>query len=147
MQLSDHTPAQRLMKAFWRLKQMMFGRVNPKLKTTHGLEFPDLLLLRRIAETDLSPSELAVELLIPAPAVSRKLDQLESSGLIVRALDKSDARRRVLTLTESGTEVLREAKVTVEQALDDILASVPADELDAFFNTLEQITAAKQESQ
>jgi DNA-binding MarR family transcriptional regulator len=146
MQFSDQSPAQRLLRVFWRLKQTMFGRVNPKLRAEHGLDFTDLLLLRRIAETDFSPSELAEELLMPPPAISRKLDHLEGSGLITRALDPADARRRVLTLTERGEQVLRAAKGTVERELNDVLRVLDGDELEAFFATLERVTAPTQEN-
>jgi DNA-binding MarR family transcriptional regulator len=57
-------------------------------------------------ETSLRLTELAEQLRIDAPAVSRKAQQLERSGLVGRGQDQRDGRATRLRLTESGRGVI-----------------------------------------
>jgi DNA-binding MarR family transcriptional regulator len=147
MEVSPASRAARFMCAFFRLKRTMHARVNPRIKAEHGLELSDLLLLRQIASSDMSPTELAEHLRIPASAVSRGLDSLEGAGLVVRSLDKQDARRRAVSLTEGGKELLRSAHATLESEVDAILSVLSDAELERFFETFEAITAMHQENE
>ncbi len=105
------------------------ARVAPALREAHDLEIPEVLLLEYIGQSDLSPSEIAEAMKIPAHAISRKLDGLEKRELIVRSLDPNDARRRVLELTPSGEHTLREAAALLEQRIADLLRVLPVDTL------------------
>jgi DNA-binding MarR family transcriptional regulator len=99
----------------------------------------DFFLLDRIAASDLSPTEIAAALEIPAHAISRRLDVLEKQGSIRRALDPRDARRRVLTLTEAGERRLERAAATMEHETEAFLGVLDACALDAFLDTLERL--------
>lgn len=147
VQLSDDTPAQRFLGAFWRLKRTLIDGVSSTLKAEFGVDLSELMLLRRIAHTDLSPSELAEELRVPASLISRKLDSLEANGLILRTLDKGDARRRVLSLSEGGVELLQPANAVLEREIDQVLNVLDRERLDQFFESLEAISRNKQENQ
>jgi DNA-binding MarR family transcriptional regulator len=92
----------------------------------------------------MSPTELAEHLRVPASAVSRGLDSLEGAGLIVRSLDKQDARRRAVSLTGGGEELLRSAYATLENQVDAILSVLSDAELERFFETFEHITSTHQ---
>lgn len=71
---------------------------------------------------------------------------LEDSGLLVRALDKIDARRRVISLTGRGEEVLRAANETLEREIEALLEVLSEDELDAFFTAFERVGKVAQEN-
>jgi DNA-binding MarR family transcriptional regulator len=81
------------------------------------------------------------------PDGTRGLDSLEGAGPTVRALDKQDARRRAVSLTGGGEELLRSAHATLENEVDAILSVLSDAELERFFETFEHITSAHQENQ
>ncbi|MEJ2287134.1 MAG: MarR family transcriptional regulator [Deinococcales bacterium] len=139
MQILQHGPTRRFLYGFWALRQRLFRHSGPVLKERHGLEMGDFFLLDRIAASDLSPTEIAAALEIPAHAISRRLDVLEKQGSIRRALDPRDARRRVLTLTEAGERRLERAAATMEHETEAFLGVLDACALDAFLDTLERL--------
>lgn len=79
----------------------------------HGLgegEFDILATLRRSGSpSTLTPSELAQQTMVTTGAVSKRLDRLETAGLISRRENESDARGRVITLTALGKNVIDRA--------------------------------------
>lgn len=115
------------------------ARVAPALREAHDLEIPEVLLLEYIGQSDLSPSEIAEAMKIPAHAISRKLDGLEKRGLIVRSLDPSDARRRVLELTPAGETLLKEAAALLEQQTADLLSVLSTDSLSTVLNAFDLV--------
>ena len=115
----------------------MFRHTGPVLKERHGLDMGDFFLLDRIAASDLSPSEIAAALEMPAHAISRRLDVLEKQGLIRRTLDRRDARRRVLSLTKAGERRLQQAGATMEQETEAFLAVLDPEDLDALLDSLD----------
>lgn len=130
------------MHSFWRLRQVLVERVSPVLKESHGLELPEVFLLEYIGITDLSPSEIAARMRLPAHAISRRLDGLEKRLLIVRSLDASDARRRVLTLTPAGEGVLKEAAVTLEAQVTALLSTLEPEAVAAMLGAMERVAQA-----
>lgn len=130
------------MHNFWKLRQVLVEHVSPVLRELHGLEPPEVFLLEYIGKSDLSPSEIAAQMRLPAHAISRRLDVLEKRLLIVRSLDASDARRRVLTLTPAGEAVLKEAAVTLEGQVADLLGVLEPGSLDAMLKAMEQLVQA-----
>lgn len=132
---------ERFLHAFWQLRQTMLGRVKPRLVEGHGLEFLELILLRRIAEASGSPTELAESMQVPASAVSRRLDALRRGGRITRTLDPVDARRHVLRLTPAGEEVLDAANETLESEVDALLSVLSPVELERFVGAMEKVGA------
>ncbi len=104
-----------------------------------GLELPEVFLLEYIGKRDLSPSEIAAQMRLPAHAISRRLDVLEKRLLIVRSLGATDARRRVLTLTPKGEGVLKEAAVTLEQQVTALLSALEPETLDAMLGAMEHV--------
>ncbi len=134
------------MHAFWGLRQVMLRRVNPKIREAHGLEFLEVLLLEQIGTTDLSPSEMAEAMQIPAHAISRKLDGLEKAGLIARTLDPEDARRRVLSLTPRGNAIMRGALLTLDAEVTRMLEVLTPEEQETMIRAIETLNHPPQES-
>lgn len=128
------------MHSFWRLRQVLVARVSPVLREAYGLEIPEVFLLTYIGNSDLSPSEIAEQMRIPAHAISRKLDGLEKRELIRRSLDPNDARRRVLTLTPEGEALLKEAAVTLEREVAALLSVLSPETLTSLLGAMETVT-------
>lgn len=117
------------------------ARVAPALRDAYDLEIPEVLLLEYIGQSDLSPSEIAEAMKLPAHAISRKLDGLEKRGLIVRSLDPNDARRRVLELTPAGEALLQKAAALLEQQTADLLSVLPDDTLSTVLNAFDLVAS------
>lgn len=115
------------------------ARVAPALRDAYDLEIPEVLLLEYIGQSDLSPSEIAEAMKLPAHAISRKLDGLEKRELIVRSLDPSDARRRVLELTSAGETLLQEAAALLEQQTANLLSVLPDDTLSTVLSAFDLV--------
>lgn len=71
-----------------------------------GLPFSRIRILRRLAARPMTAGELAAMAAMDAPATSVAVSDLEERGLVVRELDPSNRRRKVVSLTESGHAVV-----------------------------------------
>ncbi len=128
------------MHSFWRLRQVLVERVSPVLREAYDLEIAEVFLLEYIGKSDLSPSEIAEQMRIPAHAISRKLDVLEKRRLIVRSLDPNDARRRVLALTPAGETLLERAAVLLERQVAELLSVLSDETLTSMLAAMDLVT-------
>lgn len=101
----------------------------------------EYFLLQYVSGSDLGPSEIAEALQMPAHAISRKLDSLERGGFLGRTLDPHDARKRVLTITAKGKEVLQEASTTMNEQVEAMLSALEPAGLEPFLTSLEALAA------
>ncbi len=127
------------MHSFWGLRQAIFERVSPELRAQHGLELPEVFLLEYIGKSDLSPSEIADSMRLPAHAISRRLDGLEKRKLIRRSIDPGDARRRVLALTHEGQALSQAALATLEAGVGEMLGVLGAARVEAMLGAMERL--------
>jgi DNA-binding MarR family transcriptional regulator len=108
--------------------------------TTYLLSLSGREARRRMAE-QVSLGEFALLAALPAsqrelgeqlrkdPAdMVRLLDAAESSGLVVRAADPADRRRRLVSLTPAGSAALRSHFDTAREVEDEALAALDASE-------------------
>jgi DNA-binding MarR family transcriptional regulator len=96
----------RLLKASAKLTDA--AEANLKAAGLPPLAWYDALLeLHRAGAAGLSPADLEREMLLPQYNVSRLVDRLESAGHVARLPHPEDARRQVLRITKSGTELTR----------------------------------------
>ena len=102
-----------------------------------------VLLYKLYAEgEDVHLGVLAERIGVDAPAVTRKVQQLEREGLLRRERDANDARALRIMLTEEGradVELLLSAR---REWLDDALASWSADERLEFSRLLQRFATA-----
>ncbi len=103
----------------------------------------EYFLLQYVSGSDLGPSEIAEALQMPAHAISRKLDSVERGGFLERTLDPTDARRRVLTITAKGKEVLQEASVTMNKEVEHMLSTLEPAGLEQFLSSLEALATSE----
>ena len=101
------------------------------------------MLLEQIGTTDLSPSEIAEVMQIPAHNISRKLAHLQRDGLIRRTLDPDDARRRVLSLTDAGQEVSKRAQRTLDEEVSGLLATLSKGDAATMIRSLETVAQGR----
>ncbi|MCG2804670.1 MarR family winged helix-turn-helix transcriptional regulator [Propionicimonas sp.] len=70
-------------------------------------EFDVLASLRRQGPPyELAPGELARHTMVTTGAITKRLDRLESSGLVIRRENAADGRGRFVGLTEAGQRVI-----------------------------------------
>lgn len=95
-----------------RLSRALEDRLDPVYEQ-HGLDgglFDILATLRRQgAPYQLSPRELADAAMLTSSGTTKRLDRLESAGLIARKPDPADRRGVVIELTPAGRKVIEAA--------------------------------------
>ncbi len=133
------TNSRRFIHSFWQLRQQIISQVNPRVREAHGVDFLEVMLLEQIGSTDMSPSEIAEAMQIPAHNISRKIGALEKGGLIRRSLDPNDARRRVLSLTAKGKEVSSQAQTALDEEVGRMLATLSQKDAAIMIRSLEAI--------
>jgi DNA-binding MarR family transcriptional regulator len=79
--------------------------------------------LRVVARHErIRPGELAAHLRVAPRSVTDVVDALEERGLVTRAPDPSDRRATVVTLTASGTQLVRETDAARREDADAYFA-------------------------
>ncbi len=100
-----------LLGRLWQASALLAPQVE-EVFARHGLrrgEFDVLTALRRAGEPyTLIPSELADTLMMSRAGMTNRVDRLEQSGLIERALDPADRRSFLVALTDKGRAVIDE---------------------------------------
>ncbi len=69
-------------------------------------------------------SDLAEELKISVPAVSKKLKSLEERGYIERIIDKNNRRNTYVILTKDGQEKFDKAKKVMDKFMNNVFTSM-----------------------
>ncbi len=104
-----------------------------------GLPFSRIRILRRLAKSPLTVKEVAHNATMDAPAATVAVNDLEERGLVVREIDPSNRRCKLVSLTEAG----RAAVAGIDSADDpapDGLAALDDDDLVALRAILDKIT-------
>jgi DNA-binding MarR family transcriptional regulator len=109
----------------------------------HGLEaglFDVLATLRRSGEPyRMRPADLAQAVMLTSSGTTKRLDRLESAGLIERRPDPQDRRGLLIELTPAGLRLIDEAvtdHVAAEHRLLTALSPAERDQLAGLLRTL-----------
>lgn len=128
--------------AIWRAGKRLQDGLGPNL-ARYGLDFAAmdvLLTLRRNgAEVAMRPSDLARDMMLSTPAMTARLDRLETRGLVARRPHPSDRRSVGVLLTAAGLALVEEMvghHVAAEQAM---LADLSAEEQDQLRRLLARV--------
>lgn len=71
-----------------------------------GVTFSQRRVLRRLVTGPRSAGDLAAELGVAAPTLTRHLQRLEERGFLSREMDRADRRRILVALTDAGQRLL-----------------------------------------
>jgi DNA-binding MarR family transcriptional regulator len=129
-------------------------RVHAKLRAEAGVDIDragGAVLYKLLVEGEsLRLCDLAERLGIDSPAVTRKVQQLEHLGLIVRSPDPADGRASRLLLTDEGERSIEKLLGARRVWLEELLAEWPAEDrtqfarlLQLFASTIEQDVEAR----
>jgi DNA-binding MarR family transcriptional regulator len=92
------------------MRSLKQTRLRDHLRARAGVDLDQAglaaLYALHTSQSSLRLTELAEQLRIDAPAVTRKAQQLERAGLVSRTRDEQDARATRLQLTDAGRRTL-----------------------------------------
>ncbi len=115
----------------WLLNQAAIAgnrRVAERL-TDAGMRRNHYALLVALEETGpASQAGLSRRCMIDRSDMVATVNELVEQGLVERALDQTDRRRNVVTITPAGLRQLRELDRVVSMAQDELLVSLSAEE-------------------
>jgi DNA-binding MarR family transcriptional regulator len=116
-----------------RLARELEQRLDPVF-ARHGLEgglFDVLATLRRSgAPYRMRPADLAQAVMLTSSGTTKRLDRLETAGLIVRRPDPQDRRGLLIELTPAGRQLIDAAVADHVAAEHRLLAALRPDERD-----------------
>ena len=84
-------------------------------------------------------TQLGPNMGMEATSLSRSLNKLEESGVIIRKPDTEDKRKTVIHLTPLGMDWREVAKETVLNFNESIFSHFKKEEMDTFFSILKKI--------
>jgi DNA-binding MarR family transcriptional regulator len=97
----------------------------------YGVTLKQQYLLRRLAESDLRPSQIADMLFCDRPTATVVIDNMRRYGWVSSEPDVIDKRQRVVRLKDAGREKLKELQSRPEEPIDP-LACFSKDEREEF---------------
>jgi DNA-binding MarR family transcriptional regulator len=107
-----------------------------------GLPFSRIRILRRLARKSLTVKEVAQSATIDAPAATVAVNDLEERGLVVREVDPTNRRSKLVSLTEAGRAVVAGIDATDDPAPDPLAVLDDAD-LKTLRTILDKINATQ----
>lgn len=114
-------------------------RLSVKL-AAHNVTPPQWGVLAALWEQDgLSLSELAKRSFFDGPTMTGIVDRLEKSTLVERRRDSTDRRVISVYLTDEGRELRALLPKLSEEANDDAVAGLSANEVEQFTRTLRKV--------
>jgi MarR family transcriptional regulator, transcriptional regulator for hemolysin len=102
----------------------------------------DLSLLRS-GTGDCTQNALGRKIGIDKTTMVVTIDELEAAGLAERRPSPTDRHARVITVTEAGRRMVREAERIAERVQNDVLATLPDDEREVFVNALGRLVGQR----
>ena len=105
-----------------------------------GLPFSRIRILKRLSRQSMSVKELAHAATIDAPAATVAVNDLEDRGLVVREIDPTNRRCKIVSLTEVGRAMVSEIDGITDPA-PDALAALDDTELTSLMAILDRLTA------
>jgi DNA-binding MarR family transcriptional regulator len=150
--IKDREPADILRKEIgfiWRIHVMsdlMVRAVSINITPGYGLTLVDWRIVITLARAPELTAREIIELWgLEKMAVSRSVRHLLKMGLIGRARDSADSRRRPLRLTKKGGDVYRAAWPTAEEHYRMITSVLTAGELKQFNAIADKLVARARE--
>jgi DNA-binding MarR family transcriptional regulator len=92
------------------------------------------------AET-IRPTELAHHLAVKPPVISKMIKKLESRGWLTLGTDMHDDRKRLVSLTPHGTNMVHEIEQALRKEMHLFMSDVSPVELAGYMQTLVKLAA------
>ncbi|MGC4940654.1 MarR family winged helix-turn-helix transcriptional regulator [Kribbella sp. DT2] len=119
-----------------RLLEVIVEREAPILSARELTMWEYVVLVSIADEPGLSQNELARKSRRDPTRLIRHLDELAERGLIVRDVDPADRRRRVVSLTDSGSALVRATQDDIRAMETTLLRALPPAEQDRLRRSL-----------
>ncbi|MGO4477451.1 MarR family winged helix-turn-helix transcriptional regulator [Massilia sp. 2TAF26] len=117
---------------------LAMNKVYRKLLRKLDLTYPQYLVMLVLWERDgVTVSDIGARLFLDSATLTPLLKRLETAGLVARARSNLDERQVVVSLTDAGRAMARDAAAIQEQVL--CAAACPPDDLAALKRQLEQL--------
>jgi DNA-binding MarR family transcriptional regulator len=114
-------------------------RVDP----APAVDGPRLLMLRILSEAgERRAGELARLLGIKAPATSSLIESLEREGLVLRSHDEHDRRVAIISITDEGARILRDATAPQRELARRMMSSLPPEDVATLIRIQRSLVAA-----
>jgi DNA-binding MarR family transcriptional regulator len=113
-----------------RMGRIMSARHGGPDACAGALTMPQAMLLRMIESHGAAKmSEVAALLAVKPPAASAAVDALEREGYVARAVDSTDRRVTLVTLTPEGLDALHRAEAQRRDIMRTYLSVLSEDEI------------------
>ncbi|MGP4053858.1 MarR family winged helix-turn-helix transcriptional regulator [Mycobacterium sp. 4D054] len=103
-----------------------------------GLPFSRVRILMRLMRNSMTVKQIAAAATVDAPAATVAVNDLEERGLVVRRIDPSNRRCKLVSLTDAGRDVLRTIDAVHDPA-PEALATLAEDDLAALRAILDKL--------
>jgi DNA-binding MarR family transcriptional regulator len=134
-------PALGFLQRLWRLNHAL-ERLSSRMEKRLGVTAQQRFLIRCVGTyPGMTAGQLAAVLHVDPGTVSAALRRLEQKGLIERRRDPADSRRVALGLTRKGRALDAPAAGTIEQAVEELLASGSAGNAESAIAMIEGLTS------
>ena len=97
-------------------------------------------LLEIEKNSEISVSDLAMNLSLDKSTVSRTVDGLVNIGMVDRVIPKENRRKAMINLTDNGTQVCTTINYTNDSYIRDVLKDFTDEERDEFLRLFEKLT-------
>ncbi len=117
------------------------ARVYNEVAARYGLTLSMGFVLLTLYEEEGTPvTKIAPRMGMEPNSLSRTLKNMEDKALIYRRKDKVDKRKVYIRPTEHGKQMRKIALKAVYQLHDAIVADIPQEKVDAFFEVINQVS-------
>lgn len=141
MELSERQRAfLALARSLLRLDRSVERVIDDALRAHHDLGLREMFVLSTLERAALRPGQIASDLNLPAPSITRASERLVGRGLIERTPGQRDRRHVELALTAAGRTLLDRARADLAQALADAWPDVDTARADDLARGLHELT-------
>ncbi len=136
---TTHRVAEQML-ALWHVCLSDASRLYALLEELH-IGLTDMKLLHHLRDAASAPTvkELAALMGLSLPGASRAADALARRGWLTRHEDAADRRMKRLAITPDGVEILRRVEEARLAGLEDLIATVPQEDLDRLSDAIKPI--------
>jgi len=116
--------------------------IGARAAAVHDVTPQQAQLLCIVAWQPRSMAQLGAVLRITKSSTSGLVDRAEEAGLVRRSVDPDDRRSYLVVLTDRGAQVGQAYRDTVAAGIEDLVADIPAAELESLRTVMSRIVLA-----